>query len=87
MRMSRTPYGIDCLPALASATNITTKLYRPLARRIIEALLTLNPVVAAASLHNKAIIVDHRRSLIGRPLAPATVNRRLSAVRGLARFL
>lgn len=65
MRMSEVSLGSDCLPALARADNVTVKLYRPLSRRIAEALLTLNPAVAAASNHDKIIVADGTIGLIG----------------------
>lgn len=63
--MSSTPAGPDCLPALAHMDNVLVKAYRPLPRRIFEGLVTLNPVVALASNHNKVIVADGAVGLIG----------------------
>lgn len=63
--MSEESHGLDCLPALTQVPNITVKSYRPLPRRISEALFTLSPLPAAASNHDKIIVADGKTSLIG----------------------
>ncbi|BAU47944.1 phospholipase [Sulfurifustis variabilis] len=59
------PRGNDWLDALANTGNVAIKLYRPLANRYLEALFTLNPVAAVASEHDKIVVVDGRRGMIG----------------------
>lgn len=59
------PRGNDYLDALANTGNVTIKLYRPLTNRYLEALFTLNPVAAVASEHDKIVVVDGRRGMIG----------------------
>lgn len=59
------PRGNDWLDALANTGNVTIKLYRPLTNRYLEALFSLNPVAAVASEHDKIVVVDGRRGMIG----------------------
>lgn len=59
------PRGNDYLDALANTGNVAIKLYRPLTNRYLEALFTLNPAAAVASEHDKIVVVDGRRGMIG----------------------
>lgn len=63
--MSKSEPEVDCLPALARDTNISLKLYRPMSQRVMLGLLALNPAVAAPSNHDKIVVVDRRKGLIG----------------------
>lgn len=63
--MSSNIRGNDYLDTLANTSNIELKLYRPLLRRYIEALVKLNPVAAMASEHDKIIVSDRNIGLIG----------------------
>lgn len=63
--MSRATREIDCLPALVGASKVDIKVYRPMPLRVAQALLTLNPLVAAASTHDKIIVVDGQTGLTG----------------------
>lgn len=65
LRMSNSSRDVDCLPVVAQQQNISLKIYRPMPRRVIQGLLTFNPVVVAASSHNKIIVVDGAAGLIG----------------------
>lgn len=64
-KMSRRPRGNDYLDALVNAENVEVKLYRPLARRYLDALLLLNPAAIWASDHDKILVVDDELALIG----------------------
>jgi putative cardiolipin synthase len=64
-KMSWTPVGNDVLDELVATGNVEIRMYRPLPRRALEALLTLTPAAAIASDHDKIIVVDGRESLIG----------------------
>ena len=64
-KMSWTPIGNDVLDELVATGNVEIRMYRPLPRRALEALLTLSPAAAIASDHDKIIVVDGRESLIG----------------------
>lgn len=63
--MSKSVRGNDYLDALANARNIELKLYRPLINRYLEAFAKLNPVAALASEHDKILVSDSRRGMIG----------------------
>lgn len=63
--MSKSIRGNDYLDALANTRNIELKLYRPLINRYIEAFAKLNPVAALASEHDKILVSDGRRGMIG----------------------
>lgn len=65
LRMSKNARDVDCLPVVAQEQNISLKIYRPMPRRVVQGLLTFNPVVVAASTHDKIIVVDGVAGLIG----------------------
>jgi phosphatidylserine/phosphatidylglycerophosphate/cardiolipin synthase-like enzyme len=64
-KMTRSARGNDYLDELASTRHITVKMFRPLLNRYLQALFTLSPVVALASNHDKILVFDHRRGMIG----------------------
>jgi len=59
------PRGNDWLDTLANLGNVDVKLFRPLLGRYVEALLTANPVALIASEHDKIMVIDRRRAMIG----------------------
>ena len=63
--LSKSIRGNDYLDALANTRNIELKLYRPLFNRYLEAFAKLNPVAAVASEHDKILVSDGRRGMIG----------------------
>lgn len=63
--LSKSVRGNDYLDALANTRNIELKLYRPLLNRYLEAFAKLNPVAAVASEHDKILVGDGRRGMIG----------------------
>lgn len=63
--LSKSVRGNDYLDALANTDNIALKLYRPLLNRYLEAFAKLNPVAAVASEHDKILVSDGRRGMIG----------------------
>lgn len=63
--MSSNIRGNDYLDTIANARNIELKLYRPLLNRYVEALVKLNPAAAMASEHDKIIVADGARGMIG----------------------
>lgn len=63
--MSRSLTGNDYLDTLVRTPNVSVKMYRPLRFRYLEAFLTLNPAAVVASDHDKILLVDGVRSLIG----------------------
>ena len=64
-KMSWTPRGDDYLDELVATGNVEIKSYRPLVGRWLEALVTLDITRVAASEHDKIIVADGERSLIG----------------------
>ncbi len=63
--MSRSLRGNDYLDELVNTGHANVKIFRPRWTRYVEALFTLDPTVALASEHDKIIVSDGRRSLIG----------------------
>ncbi len=63
--LSREIEGNDYLHGLANAGNVTIKMYRPYLSRFRDAFLTLNPLMILPSDHDKILIADGRRSLVG----------------------
>ncbi|HYC55219.1 MAG TPA: phosphatidylserine/phosphatidylglycerophosphate/cardiolipin synthase family protein [Candidatus Binatia bacterium] len=63
--MSREIAGNDYLEELAATPGVTVRSYRPLWRRWTEGLLTMRPSAIMASEHDKILVVDRVRSLIG----------------------
>lgn len=59
------PRGNDWLDTLANTGNIQVKIFRPLLRRYVQAVLTLNPVALVASEHDKIMVADGRTGMIG----------------------
>jgi len=64
-KMSRSFTGNDYLDALVNTGNITIRMYRPLIYRYTDAFLTLNPAAVVVSEHDKILLADGRRALIG----------------------
>jgi cardiolipin synthase C len=64
-KMSRSFTGNDYLDALVNTGNITIRMYRPLIYRYADAFLTLNPAAILVSEHDKILLADGRRALIG----------------------
>jgi putative cardiolipin synthase len=63
--MSRSLTGNDYLDTLVRTPNVAVKMYRPLRFRYLDAFLTLNPAAAVASDHDKILLADGVRGLIG----------------------
>jgi phosphatidylserine/phosphatidylglycerophosphate/cardiolipin synthase-like enzyme len=59
------PTGSDWLDTLAGTRGIEVKLYRPIVSRYLEAIATANPVAAFASEHDKILVCDRKRGMIG----------------------
>jgi cardiolipin synthase C len=55
----------DCLPALVGVPGVDIRIYRPLLERLQDALTHLNPLAALASNHDKILVIDGERGLIG----------------------
>jgi phosphatidylserine/phosphatidylglycerophosphate/cardiolipin synthase-like enzyme len=65
LRMSQQPDRQDCLGLLAATPNASVRIHRAMERRLMEAVARLDPIVAAASDHDKIIVVDRRASIVG----------------------
>lgn len=63
-KMARSVFTEDYLDELAGA-GIAVRVYRPLPSRIAQAVVWLDPVAAIASEHDKLLLVDRQRSLVG----------------------
>jgi cardiolipin synthase C len=63
--ISREILGNAWLEELAAVETVQLRTYRPIWRRWTEALLTLRPSALVASEHDKIIVVDGKRSLVG----------------------
>lgn len=64
-KMSLSFTGNDYLDALISTGNISIRMYRPLIYRYADAFLTLNPAAILVSEHDKILLADGRKALIG----------------------
>jgi phosphatidylserine/phosphatidylglycerophosphate/cardiolipin synthase-like enzyme len=64
-RMSRTLRGNDYLDTLVNTKKIAVRIYRPLPFRYLDAFLTLNPAAILVSNHDKILLADGMRGLIG----------------------
>jgi phosphatidylserine/phosphatidylglycerophosphate/cardiolipin synthase-like enzyme len=64
-RMSGRPYDIDCLPFVAGTENVSVRLHRSMPRRMLEALVRLEPTLATASDHDKVLVVDNGTGVVG----------------------
>jgi cardiolipin synthase C len=64
-RMAREFSGNDYLDALVNTGTVKVKMYRPLFFRYLDVFLTLNPVAAIASIHDKILLADGKKALIG----------------------
>lgn len=62
--MNRSVTDEDYLDELVAA-GIETRVYRPMAARITQALVELDPVVAIASEHDKLLLIDGRHAVVG----------------------
>jgi phosphatidylserine/phosphatidylglycerophosphate/cardiolipin synthase-like enzyme len=65
LTMSKQSLDTDCLGFAAAAENVSIRIHRSFGRRLLEALLRLDLVVAAASDHDKLIVVDRRAVVVG----------------------
>lgn len=63
-KMARSPFEEDYLDELVN-TGVAVRVYRPMTARIAQAVLTLDPIAAIASEHDKLLLVDRRLSLVG----------------------
>jgi putative cardiolipin synthase len=63
--MSRNLDGNDYLDALVRTPNVSVRMYRPLRFRYLDTFLTLNPAAVMASDHDKILLADDSRGLIG----------------------
>lgn len=63
--MSESPYGFDCFPFIAATANMSVRVHRSLMRRLVEAIVELEPTLATASDHDKIIVADGRVSIVG----------------------
>ena len=64
-KMSRSFQGNDYLDSLVNTGNIAIRMYRPLIYRYSDAFLTLNPAAVLVCDHDKILLADGRRALIG----------------------
>ncbi len=64
-KMSRSFKGNDYLDTLVSTGNVSLRMYRPLFYRYADAFLTLNPAAVFVSNHDKVLLADGDRALIG----------------------
>lgn len=64
-KMSRTFRGNDYLDTLVNTEKIEVRMYRPLPFRYLDAFLTLNPAAIFVSDHDKILLADGTRGLIG----------------------
>ncbi len=64
-KMSRTFRGNDYLDTLVNTEKIVVRMYRPLLFRFLDAFLTLNPAVIFVSYHDKILLADGTKGLIG----------------------
>ncbi len=64
-KMSRSFRGNDYLDTLVNTEKIAVRMYRPLPFRFLDAFLTLNPVAIFVSDHDKIILADGTKGLIG----------------------
>ena len=65
LRMSQRSYALDCLGTLAAAPNASVRIHRWMGRRLLDATVWLDPLVASASDHDKIVVVDGRESILG----------------------
>ena len=65
LRMSQQSYGLDCLGVLGGVPGASLRIHRWMGRRLLDAAVWLDPLVASASDHDKIIVVDGARSVIG----------------------
>lgn len=63
-KMSRSPFQEDYLDELAGE-GIDVRVYRPIPSRVAQAIMWFDPVAAIASEHDKLLLVDRSRSLVG----------------------
>lgn len=64
-KMSLTPRGNDYLDELVNTGQVRIRMYRPLLTRYLEGLLKLSLTVAVASEHDKMVLADGARGLVG----------------------
>lgn len=64
-RMSRNVRGNGYLDTLVATPNVVARRYRPLPFRYLDAFLTLNPGAVFASDHDKILLADGGRGLLG----------------------
>lgn len=64
-KMSRSFQGNDYIDTLVNTERVKVRMYRPLPYRYLDAFLTLNPAAVIVSEHDKIILADGRRALIG----------------------
>jgi cardiolipin synthase C len=55
----------DCLPALVGVPRVDIRVYRPLRQRAQDVFRKMNPLAALASNHDKILVIDGERGLIG----------------------
>jgi phosphatidylserine/phosphatidylglycerophosphate/cardiolipin synthase-like enzyme len=65
LRVSERPYDVDCLAELARAPNVSVRIHRSMGRRLLDAAVRLDPLVATASDHDKIMVVDRRLGVVG----------------------
>jgi putative cardiolipin synthase len=63
--LARSLTGNDYLDTLVRTPNVSVKMYRPLRFRYLDALLILNPAATVASDHDKILLADGVRGLMG----------------------
>lgn len=63
--MATEPYDFDCLPFIANSTGVAVRLHRAFTRRMLEALMRLEPTLATASDHDKIFVVDNDIGIVG----------------------
>src|SRR5688572_19061057 len=65
LRMSQQSYGLDCLGVLGTVPGASLRIHRSMGRRLLDAAVWLDPLAASASDHDKIIVVDGARSVVG----------------------
>lgn len=64
-RMTRDDEGLAILRELVATHHVQARTYRPVSDRITESLLALRPGLLVPTEHDKILVVDARRSIIG----------------------
>ncbi len=63
--MTRSTDGLAVLRELVASPNVEIHTYRPVAQRWAESLFAMQPAILVPTEHDKILVVDGRRSLMG----------------------